>query len=192
MRFHYQIILNYLKPSIYVRSFKEVNITSLRDQGIKLLICDLDNTLVPHYTRFPNKDVLNFVKSLKKHNIEIAVVSNNLKSRVKTFCEKANIEVYRGNAKKPFKKAVMQVMSHFKVSSSEVIFMGDQIIMDILVANRIGCESILVQPLISTDYNMSKINIFLETQIYNKLEKNNILKKGNYTDKSIHSSFELL
>ena len=52
---------NYFKPSIYVRSFKDVNISQLKLQGIKLFISDLDNTLVPHYSRLPNKDVLKFI-----------------------------------------------------------------------------------------------------------------------------------
>lgn len=58
--------------------------------------------------------------------------------------------------------------------------MGDQVIMDILVANRLKCESILVQPLVGTDYKMNSFNIFLETKIYKNLERKNILKQGEF------------
>ncbi len=186
------LITNYLKPSIYVRSFMDVNINSLKDQGIKLMISDLDNTLVPHYTRFPNKDVMRFIAKLKENGIKFAIISNNLKTRVSTFAEKAGVGVYRSNAKKPFKRAIVEVMKEADVEAQETIFMGDQIVMDILVANRVNCESILVQPLVSTDYKMSKLNMLLEKLIYERLEKNNILQKGRYSTGSLETTFELL
>ncbi len=192
MKSKYELILNYLKPSMYVRSFKDININALKDQGIKLLISDLDNTLVPHYTRFPNKDVLNFIENLNKNKIQFAIISNNTTSRVRLFSEKAGVENYMGGAKKPLKSAVVRMMKSFNATPRETIFMGDQLLMDILVANRVKCESILVQPLISTDYNMSKVNIFLEKKIYEKLDKNNIFKKSGQNDNSLDSSFELL
>lgn len=58
--------------------------------------------------------------------------------------------------------------------------MGDQIVMDILVANRLKCESILVQPLVSSDYKMNRFNLFLENRIYKSLERNNILKHSEF------------
>jgi predicted HAD superfamily phosphohydrolase YqeG len=64
--------------------------------------------------------------------------------------------------------------------------------MDILIANRFKCESILVQPLVSTDYKMSSFNLFLENRIYKNLEKKNILKKGNFSKGKIGEYFELL
>jgi HAD superfamily phosphatase (TIGR01668 family) len=153
------LIMNFFKPSLYVRSFKDVNLYSLKAQGIKVFICDLDNTLVPHYKKLPNKDVLEFVKEVKSYDMKIIVVSNNAKNRVKLFCDKAGIDEYYGAAKKPLKGSLVKIMENHKVKSSEVVIMGDQIVMDILVANRIKAESILVQPLVSSDYKMNKFNI---------------------------------
>ena len=187
-----RLIANFFKPSVYVRSFKDVNVNQLKRQGIELLICDLDNTLVPHYTRLPNKDVLEFIKKVRSAGIEFALMSNNVKSRVEMFAKKAGIATYRWNAKKPFKGTAKSIIDRYKVDPSKVIFMGDQIVMDILVANRLKCESILVQPLVSTDYKMSSFNMFLEKRIYKNLEKNNILKRGDFINTLKSDSFELL
>ena len=186
------LLTNYFKPSIYVRSFKDVNVERLKIQGIKLFICDLDNTLVPHYTRLPNKDVLNFIKSVKQAGIEFVLMSNNVNSRVKLFAEKAGIKEFYWNARKPFKKVAKSIIEKRQLSSSKIIFMGDQIVMDILVANRLKAESILVQPLVSSDYQMSSFNMFLEKRIYKNLEKNNILKMGSFSQESLEDSLKLL
>lgn len=183
---------NYFKPSIYVRSFKDVNINQLKRQGIKLLISDLDNTLVPHYTRFPNKDVLAFIKKVREADIEFVIMSNNIRSRVKPFAQKAGVEEFYSNARKPFKKVAKSILTKRKIDPKKVAIMGDQVIMDILVANRLKCESILVQPLVSTDYKMSAFNMFLENKIYKNLERKNILKQGEFAIKNISDSFELL
>lgn len=174
------IVSNYFKPSLYVRSFLDVNVSQLKRQGIKLLISDLDNTLVAHYTRLPKKDVIDFIQKVRDAGIEFVIMSNNIKSRVATFAKKAGVDEYYWNARKPFKKVAKKILDKRDIKPSEVVIMGDQVIMDILVANRLKCESILVQPLVGTDYKMNSFNIFLETKIYKNLERKNILKQGEF------------
>ena len=186
------LIVNYFKPSIYVRSFKDVNINQLKRQGIKLFISDLDNTLVPHYTRLPNKDNKEFIKKIKDTNIEFVLMSNNIKKRVKIFAENAGIDEFYWNAKKPFKRVVKKIISKRDLKPSEIIIMGDQIVMDILVANRMKVESILVQPLVSANYKMSAFNMFLENKIYKKLSRENILMQGEFSQLDNDNLFELL
>ena len=183
---------NYFKPSIYVRSFKDVNISQLKLQGIKLFISDLDNTLVPHYSRLPNKDVLKFISKIQELNMEFALMSNNVVNRVKPFVKKANIKYWRASANKPFKKVAKSLMDEVGASPSETIIMGDQVIMDILVANRLKCESILVQPIVSTDYKMTEFKKFLENSIYLRLERKNILVRGRYSHGNIAIKFDIL
>ena len=187
------LLINYFKPSMYLRSFKDLNISQLKRQGIKLFISDLDNTLAPHFTKLPNKDILNFIAKIKKANIDFVIMSNNTNKRTKLFATKANVNEFYGNARKPFKRIAKKIMSkrpHIK--PSEVVIMGDQIIMDILIANRMKWESILVQPLVSTDYEMNAFNLFLEKRIYNNLERKNILKQNDFDGFKPSSTFELL
>ena len=187
------LIKNYFKPSMYVRTFKDINVTQLKRQGIKVFICDLDNTLVPHFTRLPNKDVLLFFEKLKAVKIKIVIMSNNTNARTKKFSEKAGVTEYYGNARKPFKFVAKKIaLKHKGIKPSEFVIMGDQIIMDILVANRMKWESILVQPLVNTDYEMNLFNLFLEKRIYKNLEKKNILKKDVFDNGGLGKMPELL
>jgi predicted HAD superfamily phosphohydrolase YqeG len=60
---------------------------------------------------------------------------------------------------------------------NEVIFIGDQFITDIWVANRIGCKSVLVLPLVeqNSDQSSNWIIRLLDRFVYKKLEHGNFL-----------------
>lgn len=176
------MFLNYFKPSIYVSDFSQVNLKSLKKHGIKVFISDLDNTLVPHFKKLPTPDVVQFVREVQDLGMEFIVVSNNTKRRAKRFSEKLGVRYY-GAAWKPLRKVAIKISRDLEVEPKEMIVMGDQLITDVLFANRYHMESILVQPLLKDDFKLTKLNRFLERFIYKKLEKRNILLKGKFSDR---------
>ena len=98
------LISNYFKPSLYLQSFNDVNVNSLRANGIKLFICDLDNTLAPHYTKLPSLKVKEFFKQFKSVGIKVIIMSNNTNKRVDIFCSKLEVDAYYGAINKPLKE----------------------------------------------------------------------------------------
>jgi HAD superfamily phosphatase (TIGR01668 family) len=191
-RNHKGLFSNYFKPSLYLQSFSDLNMNSLRANGIKLLICDLDNTLAPHYTKLPSNRIKIFLEQLKVIGIKVIVLSNNSQKRVDIFCRKLPIDAYFGGAKKPLKGKTLQILKQYNLKPKEVMIMGDQLVTDILLANRLKIESILIQPIVSVDMSMNKFNIFLEKFIYKRLEKNNILHRGDYDESDKFIEYELL
>ena len=131
------LISNYFKPSLYLQSFSDLNINSLINNSIKLFICDLDNTLAAHYTKLPSHKVKTFFKQFKSVGIKTVILSNNSQKRVEMFCTKLEVDGYYGGAKKPLKKMIIKILEKYNVQPREVIIMGDQLIMDILLANRL-------------------------------------------------------
>ena len=96
--FFFGLFVNFLKPSVYLDSIKEIDLNALKEQGIKLIICDLDNTLVPHYTKFPTQTAINFVNDVKKAGFDFSIVSNNTSKRVSFFAEKLGISDFISGA----------------------------------------------------------------------------------------------
>lgn len=190
--------LNYLRPNLFVRDIYKINLNSLKNSGIKLIICDLDNTLVPHFSKFPNKYASDFLNKVNNSGIDIVIASNNTKKRVQTFCEKLseNIEIkkYFYNSKKPFSKKIKNFILENGYSYEDVLFIGDQFITDIFMANRLQSRSILVLPLVDQSRTIS-VNMFfriIEKYIYKKLTHENILNQDYlYVDK-IEDEYELL
>lgn len=189
--------LNYLRPNIFVRDVSKINLQSLKTNGIKLIICDLDNTLIPHFSKFPNKFVFDFLNKVKNENFNIIIASNNTKKRVMTFYNKlqetCEIDACLWNSKKPFSKKIKKYIKENNFKSDEIIFVGDQFITDIFMANRLKAKSILVLPLVNN--SQTTINAFfrfIEKFIYRKLTHENIINHDDiYIDK-IKDSYELL
>lgn len=177
--------LNYLRPNIFIRNLLELDIHMLKISGIRLIICDLDNTLVPHFSKFPNKYVYDFINKIKQENIDIVIASNNSKKRVSIFVDKlretTEIDGYIWNAKKPLTYKIKKYIKEHNHSYNDTIIIGDQFIIDVFLANRLKTKSILVLPTIDPNEKAS-INIFLkilEKYIYNRLQHENIFANNS-------------
>ncbi|AUM62652.1 YqeG family HAD IIIA-type phosphatase [Spiroplasma monobiae] len=185
------LLLNYFKPSIYLESYSKVNLASLKNSGIKLVMCDMDNTLIGWNERIPSPDVINFIKNVYSQNMEFVLFSNNIRSRVENFAKKAGIKNYFWDCKKPLLGKMKVVKRLFNYKEEEMILIGDQLVTDVLVANRAHIKSILVSPL-SRNKEESKTVQFFEKFISKKLSQKNILHEGFYNEGEIGGNYEIL
>ncbi|MDR1991531.1 MAG: YqeG family HAD IIIA-type phosphatase [Mycoplasmataceae bacterium] len=186
--------LNYFRPTIFIKSYTNLNIFLLKKIGIKMLICDLDNTLSPHFTKWPNKKVINFCNEIRSNDIKLAIVSNNSKKRVLTYTSRLEVDEVIFNAKKPMKRKITKMLTRQNLRPNEVIFLGDQFITDIWTASRIGCKSILVSPITDelSDDSSSKLIKFLNKHIYRKLEHGNYLSLDKTRSESLNDEHQFI
>lgn len=185
-KFFIDIFINYLKPSIYLKSIKDIDTDALQKQGKKLIVCDLDNTLVPHFTKFPTKDAFNFVDRVKKSGIQFILVSNNTDARVSFFAEKLGLKDYIAGAKKPFPKKIKKKMEELKYKPEETIMIGDMIIMDMVAANLMKVDTVLVSPLIDAEKTWSRILAWIEKRIFKRLERKNLLATNEDSKRALY------
>ncbi|AGM25009.1 YqeG family HAD IIIA-type phosphatase [Spiroplasma chrysopicola] len=185
------LLLNYFKPSIYVQNVNKINLESLKKHGIKVFICDLDNTLTPFYRRIPNTDNLNLIQRVQKLGMHFVLLSNNAKKRVESFANKAGIEHYYWNAKKPLLKYFRVISKKFNVQSNEIIMVGDQLITDVFFANRAHIESILVVPVAGVDESNRLVRL-LDRLVYKRLAQRNILHKGFFDEGEYGIDYDIL
>jgi len=68
----------YLKPDLYYKNIFEVDFSKLKQQGIKGIICDIDNTIVPWHENEIMIDVLNWFNEIKGMSFRVCLVSNGL------------------------------------------------------------------------------------------------------------------
>ena len=81
---------------------------------------------------------------------------------------------------KPFKRKYKKILKMFRYEFSEVAAVGDQILTDVLGANRCGITSIFVDKLTEDDEFATRINRKIEKMILNNLKKKGIYEKGKY------------
>ncbi len=166
-------------PDIYKKNIYEINYDKLKSLGIKCLLFDLDNTIVPFREKEPRIETKELFYKLKQKGFKIIIFSNSPKMRLSKFKEELNVDIF-GSARKPRIKNFNKVLNMYKYDINEVAIIGDQILTDIVGGNNVGITTILTTPLEPKDPFFTKPNRFREKRIMRKLRDNNLFKKGKY------------
>lgn len=169
------------KPVKYYPSIFDVDFQKLKDEGIRVIACDLDNTLVPHDVTLPSDDVINLVKKVNDLGMKFVILSNNKEGRVQTFATPLDIDFYF-SSRKPLKKNFLRIMHDNHITNKQLCLIGDQLMTDVYGANKLGIMSIFVEPLANRDIFYTKINRLMEKKVLKKLVKRKLFKEGQYYD----------
>ena len=131
-------------PAIITDALTDITPDILEERGIRLLMLDFDNTIVPYTTSIPEPLMEQWLLDTKQTDIQLCVVSNSKKNRVKIFCDNYGIPCIT-HAKKPFTKGIRECLTKFQIPASQAALVGDQIYTDTLGANAAGVTPILVK-----------------------------------------------
>ena len=163
-------------PDLFYQNVYSIDYKKLKKMGIKCLIFDLDNTISSYEVNEPDKKIKELFYNLAK-DFKIILLSNNTKNRVRPFKEKLNVDSsYKSG--KPFKKKYQKVLDLYGYKDTEIACIGDQLLTDVLGANKMGFTSILVNPISPNEPFRTRINRFFERKIIKKLKNNGILVVG--------------
>lgn len=168
-------------PDWYIQTYRHLDLSRLQSLGIRILVCDIDNTLVAHDEAVPDEDVMAFVQAVKQSGLRMVLVSNNVKERVDTFAASLDVATYPF-AQKPLKKTYLKMMKDQNCKPNQVAVLGDQLLTDMLGANRVGCYTILTQPVAQRDLRCTKINRFFENIVFAVLKAQGKLRKGEFDE----------
>lgn len=169
-----QILLKPFLPNQHVKSIFEISAESLKQKGIKGIITDLDNTLVEWDRPYATPKLIQWFEEMQKENIQVTIVSNNNRDRVKAFSDPLNIP-FIPSARKPLGVAFKKAIKDMNVTKDETVVIGDQLLTDILGGNRNGFHTILVVPVASTDGFWTRFNRQIERRILNWFRKKGLL-----------------
>ena len=160
--------------------FIQLIIKNLKKNGIKCLLFDLDNTIVPCKEKEPDQKLKELFACLEE-DFKVIIISNSNKERLTPFKEKLNVDV-AFSSRKPFKKKYKKILELYHFKESEIACIGDQLLTDILGANRMGFTSILVNRMARYEFASTRINRFFESFFLKKFARENILVAGEYYD----------
>lgn len=159
-------------PNQYLKSIYQLNIEQLKEQGIKGIIFDIDNTLVPYDQVEPNERIIDFFETIRKQGIKITLVSNNTEKRVIKFNEKLKVFAVP-SSKKPSRRGLQKAMQLMQCTPEQTIIVGDQIFTDIYAGNRAGVHTVLVIPVSEKDEWKTKIKRGIEKKVIRLYDKRN-------------------
>ena len=159
-----------LYPNAYLKNVKEITLEFLKENNIKALILDVDNTLIDFNKKMLD-NVENWCEELKKQGIKFCILSNsNKKEKIEMVANKLKIPyIYFGT--KPFKRGFKRAIKMLEIENNNIAVVGDQIFTDVIGANRCKMFSILVEPIDKKDLVITKIKRPIENFIINKYQK---------------------
>lgn len=132
-------------PKEYLDSAYDIPYEEFYKKGIRGVIFDIDNTLVPHGAPADGRALELFAR-LKKAGFHTCLMSNNKKPRVASFAAQVGSE-YLYKAGKPGLAGYRKAMRKMGTTERSTLFVGDQLFTDVYGANRAGIYAILVKPI---------------------------------------------
>ena len=137
----------WLRAGFTARDIYEITGEALERRGFRLLLADLDNTLVPYGVPLPDKRLKAWRDDLSAHGVTLFVLSNNRhESRPRIFSQALDVP-YIGHAGKPRTPSFLKAMERMGVTKEQTAIIGDQVFTDVLGGNRAGVSTILVEPI---------------------------------------------
>lgn len=166
-------------PKSYFNNILDIDNNFLSKNNIKAILLDIDNTILDTDNNML-EGIEDWVKNAQEHGIKFCILSNTNKKRKAERMSKILDIPFIYFAKKPLKfgfKKAKKIVQEEKNQNIAVI--GDQVLTDVLGANRCKMYSILVAPLKDSDIWVTKLNRLLEKQILKKYFKENNIEKTN-------------
>ena len=173
------LLEKYFLPDTYAENVFSVDLNALKDKGIKLILCDIDNTLVAHDDPHPDTRAKAFMERVNEAGMDFLLISNNNQKRVSVFADKCGAKYYYSSLK-PLKRQYKRILKDTGMKHSEVAVIGDQLLTDILGGKRMKLYTVLTSPLYTKDIFYTKINRMGERLVYLIFEKQGKLKRGEY------------
>ncbi len=168
-------------PDIYQKSIYTLDYTKLLSRGIKCILFDLDNTLVPAHSEEILPKTKDLIVSLKQKGFKVVIFSNSPTSRVKTIGNVLDVK-WVSFACKPFTSKLKKLVKSLGFNLNEIAIVGDQMFTDILVGNKVGITTVLINPTSNKDYVFSKFSRYLENKKAKTLRDKDLFCRGRYYD----------
>ncbi len=144
-------------PDRFVSSVDRIDLDALAADGVRAILLDRDNTLVPRDRREAPAEVAAWLDRARSMGMELCMVSNNWhRSHVERSAGELGID-WISHAMKPAPFALAAALKRLGVRPEEAVMVGDQLYTDVAAANLAHVRSILVRPQATADLWYTKI-----------------------------------
>ncbi len=166
------------KPTRYYKDIFSINYEKLKEEGIKCLVFDLDNTLALIEEKDCPAKTYKLISKLQKDFI-VFIISNNTRKRIKPYMDALGVDAV-GLAMKPLTRGLRRIKRIHKLKKKEMVMIGDQIVTDVISGKNFRIKTILVDPLGVKDLKITNLNRKIEAYIINRYRKRGIFERGKY------------
>ena len=167
-------MLKKLIPDYYFKSVYDIPFEELYEQGFRLILTDLDNTLISYKQTLPDDDLKALKKRVEDIGFEFILVSNSRKTRVDNFATAYDIPYVKFSTK-PLKRGLKKAKNKVakkKYKNEEILVLGDQLMTDVLGGKRCKYKVALIEAIDKgTDIGPTRFNRKLENFFLKRIKK---------------------
>ena len=168
-----------LVPELYCDDIFCIKPEHLLAYGVKAVLLDIDNTLVPYEIPEPTEEVRAWLTSLTEAGLSVAFVSNNHAPRVNKFNESLGFAAFPDSGK-PLKRACRAAMKALGSTPETTAIIGDQVFTDVLAGRNAGLAcAFLVKPIKDKRNLFFRFKRLLEVPVLRRYERKH--SEGNGT-----------
>jgi len=146
----------WLRPAACHETIYDVDPRQLTARGVRGLILDLDNTLVPWGVREAPGALEGWVRGARAAGLQLCIVSNNGGSRVTALAGALGVPVLTG-ARKPLPGKLRRALVLMGTTAETTALVGDQVFTDVLGGNGLGLYTILVRPQSGREFVLTRL-----------------------------------
>jgi HAD superfamily phosphatase (TIGR01668 family) len=158
-------------PAHAVESLVAIDLDSLWALGKRLILLDIDNTIVEWKSEQFSQPVLDWVRKAKEIGFQFCIISNTRRTkRLGRICEILGVAFVRGRFK-PSRAMFRLALIKFGRTREETVMIGDQMMTDILGANRSGIDAIWVRRMSSKEFAPTALNRAIESLLASAVYK---------------------
>lgn len=170
-------MLELLAPDEMVGRVSEIDLEALAGRGIRGLVLDVDNTLVPWGTTELAPDTVQWVARARER-FAICLLSNSVRGRrMRVVAERLQVPGLAawGLRRKPFRGGVRAALARTGTRPEQTAMVGDQLLTDILAGNRVGLYTIWVRRITGREFIGTRFNRLVEGWCARRLERAGLL-----------------
>lgn len=151
----------WLRPDAEADSIYAVDPSALRARGIRGVILDLDNTIVPWGAWDVPAALGPWIAAARSAGLRLCIVSNNAGARVAHLAAALDLPAVPG-AWKPRRRALRRALGLMGTAPDATALIGDQVFTDVLGGNRLGLHTILVRPQARREFVLTRLTRLAE------------------------------
>ena len=158
-------------PDFMFDRVEDIPVELLKSERIKLLILDMDNTLIDE-DKIYTINLKKWMRNVKRSGIDMYILTNSITSGVvKKIAKDFGIN-YMYNAAKPFLKGYKKIAKITGIEKENIMMIGDQLFTDVWGGKRFGVKTLLVKPIKKQEIFLTRMKRPLERLILKSYEKN--------------------
>lgn len=134
-----------LIPDLEVRDLSEINVSDLREKGIRGFVFDVDGTLGRYHCKRVHP---NFRKAFHEMTLDgmACIISNTYSDERKAkLGSYFGLHVVKSKLKKPAQEPFLEAAEYLQLMPSQIAMVGDRLLTDIAGAKSVGMYAIKVQ-----------------------------------------------